>query len=224
MGVAGDGQLAVCDDDHVRVHAAGPEAARDVALHREECDCILANVQVRALCAVPAARVRSEVDVDLVRAGGHCELPVRWRTDALAVAVEVVEAIGLARRRATASGEVHVCVAVAIPAEVHTAVAAGGEARAVVEDRIGSVAVAVVSAFGTVPEGARAGVRRRQGRAEVELRCHRGLAAAVEGRSFAGFEQRGADDAAAGVHAAGAVGHSLDGAGERAVAGADGGV
>ena len=186
MGVAGDGQLAVCDDDHARVHAARSEAACDVALHGQERDRILAHVQVGALFATPAARVRGEVDVDLVRAGGHRELPVGRRADALAVAVEVVEAVGLAWRRATAGGEVDVRVAVTVPAEVHATVAAGGEAHTVVEDRIGSVAVAVVGAFGAVAEGPRAGVRCWQGRTEVELRGHVVLVSVAEKTAAAG--------------------------------------
>ena len=172
MGVAGDGQLAVCDDDHVRVHAAGSEAACDVALHGQERDRILAHVQVGALGAVPVTRVRGKVYRDLVRAGGHSELPVGRRADARAVAVEVVEAVGLARRCTAAGGEVDARVAVTIPAVVEASVAAGGEARAVVEDGIGGISVAVVVAWSPVAFRTRAGVRCWQGRTEVELRGH----------------------------------------------------
>ena len=159
VGVTGDGQLAVRDDDGVVEHAAGAVGACKPPLHLQEVCCFLANVQLRALGSVPVARVRGKVDSDPVRAVRHSERPRGGAADALAVAIEVVHAVGLARRRTAAGGEVDIRVAVAVPAVTEVGVAADGEARAVVEDGRGNITEAVgVSRFRAVPTGTRAGV------------------------------------------------------------------
>ena len=167
--VSGDGQFAVRHHDDTRVHASGSEAACDLVLHLQEVDRVLAHVPERALLAVPVARVRREVDVDLIRAVRHGKIPVGRAPDTLAIAIEVVEPVCLARRRASTRREVHIRITVAVPTVAHPAVTTGGEARAIVEDGIGGISIAVVVAWSPVAFRTRAGVVGRQCSAEVEL-------------------------------------------------------
>ena len=148
--VSGDRQLAIRHDHHRRVHAAWPEAACDLVLHLQEVDRVLAYVPDRALLAVPIARIRRKVDVDLIRAVRHSEVPIGRAPDTLAIAIEVVESVCLARRSTSSCREVDIRITVTVPAVAHPAVSAGGEAHAIVEDGGGGVADAVVVARSAV--------------------------------------------------------------------------